>query len=290
MNCPKCNKEFTGNFCPDCGFSAAATPDITKSPKPRKKNGCLVSILVVVGIFVLLAIIGSFASKDTSSTSVSIPASPGAESVSASQSPPTSQSAAEPKTIAHQQELTSGHFTAGIDFPGGKYDIMAVSGNGNVSSDNMFDGGINAMLGDEESNKSTGTSLYEQEYKNVKLPEGTVLSVSGVVINISSEAADTEPLKPRNQSLTETVELTSGNYISGEDFPEGTYDITAASGSGNVTSDNMFDGGLNAMMGDEASSKNFGGDLYTGSYRNVSLPKGTELKVNGLKISMTPSK
>ena len=35
----------------------------------------------------------------------------------------------------------------GIDFPAGKYDIVAVSGGGNVSSSNAFDGGINAVMG-----------------------------------------------------------------------------------------------------------------------------------------------
>ena len=53
-------------------------------------------------------------------------------------------------TIVYDRELGSGYYTAGIDFPAGTYDIEAISGNGNVSSDNMYDGGLNAIMGVKE--------------------------------------------------------------------------------------------------------------------------------------------
>ena len=87
-----------------------------------------------------------------------------------------------PSTISFEQEFSSGNYTAGIDFPAGKYDIVAVSGAGNVSSDNMYSGGLNAMMGTEEENQLM--DMCEQEYKNIDLPDGTTLTISGVQIQL----------------------------------------------------------------------------------------------------------
>lgn len=87
-----------------------------------------------------------------------------------------------PSTISFEQEFSSGNYTAGIDFPAGKYDIVAVSGGGNVSSSNAFDGGINAVMGTEDKNELM--DMYEQEYSNIDLPDGTTLTISGVQIQL----------------------------------------------------------------------------------------------------------
>ena len=58
------------------------------------------------------------------------------------------------------------------------YDIVAISGGGNVSSSNMYNGGLNAVMGTENN------GFYEKEYKNIKLPTGTSLKVSGVKIQL----------------------------------------------------------------------------------------------------------
>lgn len=79
---------------------------------------------------------------------------------------------------ARTVKLSNGNYVAGSDFDSGTYDIVAVSGNGNVSSSNMFSGGINAVMGTRNSD------FYEKEYKNIKLPYGTELTVDGVTINL----------------------------------------------------------------------------------------------------------
>lgn len=175
--------------------------------------------------------------------------------------------------------MGSGNYTAGIDFPAGTYDIEAISGNGNVSSDNMYDGGLNAIMGVKED------EMYQKSYSNISLPKDTVLSVyGGVTIKIHSDSASGEALTPREQPNTEEVELGNGNFVAGTDFPAGVYDIVAVSGSGNVSSDNMFEGGLNAIMGTKKS------DLYEKEYKNIDLAEGVTLKVDGVKIKLVPSK
>lgn len=88
------------------------------------------------------------------------------------------KAAEQAKLDAMSVELGNGNFVAGEDFDAGTYDIVAISGGGNVSSDNMFSGGINAIMG------VANDGFYEKEYKNIKLPEGTTLSIDGVKIKL----------------------------------------------------------------------------------------------------------
>ena len=129
--------------------------------------------------------------------------------------------------------------------------------------------------------------MYEQEYSNIDLPDGTTLSISGVTVRLTCDAASGAPLTPRNQVITETVDLGNGNFVAGEDFPAGVYNIVAVSGAGNVSSDNMFNGGLNAMMGTEEENQIM--DMYEQEYKNIDLPDGTTLTISGVQIQLVPS-
>lgn len=85
-------------------------------------------------------------------------------------------------TTSSRKLLENGHFVAGEDFPAGTYDIEAVSGCGNVYSDNLLNGGINAVMG-VASEDIFGNA--ERKYSNVYLPEGTTLSVLDVKVRIT---------------------------------------------------------------------------------------------------------
>ena len=191
----------------------------------------------------------------------------------------------EPESIAFDQDFSSGNYTAGVDFPAGKYDIVAVSGGGNVSSSNAFSGGINAVMGTEDQNELM--DMYEQEYKNIDLPEGVVLSISGVTVRLTCDDASGAPLTPRNQEITETVDLGNGNFVAGEDFPAGVYNIVAVSGGGNVSSSNLYDGGINAILGTEDQNELM--DMYEQEYKNIDLPEGTTLTIDGVQVQLVPS-
>lgn len=84
-------------------------------------------------------------------------------------------------TAAPTVMLENGNFVAGTDFAAGTYDIEAVSGYGNVSSDNLLDGGINAIMG-VKSEDPSGTA--EQKYSNIRLPEGTTLTLRDVKVRL----------------------------------------------------------------------------------------------------------
>lgn len=175
-------------------------------------------------------------------------------------------------------ELGSGHYEAGVDIPKGTYTLTAISGTGNVSSSNMYSGGLNEMMGvDNES--------YIPVFNNMKMNKGVVLSISGGVrLALHSDSVDLNDVKARNVLTDQPISLGSGNYVAGTDFEAGVYNVVAVSGSGNVSSDNMFNGGINAIMGISDLS------LYETEYKNITFKKGTELTISGVQINLIPVK
>ncbi len=260
-----------------------------KEKKPFYKRWWFIAIvaLFVLSLFSSLGDNdkGNASNPPESSANVSSVGSPAPTASAAPSEAPTT-----PTTINFNAELSSGHYTAGIDFPAGKYDIEAVAGGGNVISDNAFSGGINAVLGVAEKNQEIGTDMYEQKYSNIDLPEGAKLSISGVTVKISSDNASGTPLQTRNQAITETIDLGNGNFVAGTDFPAGIYDIVAVSGGGNVNTDNMMNGGINAVLGVSSKNQELGSDMYEQEYKNVEFPEGTTITISGVQIQLVPSK
>ena len=78
------------------------------------------------------------------------------------------------KSLSNSSVLSSGVYVAGQDFKGGKYNIIAVSGSGNISSSNMYTGGVDGEI----SSDNNGTY---KECRNINLPSGTKLTISGDV-------------------------------------------------------------------------------------------------------------
>ena len=180
---------------------------------------------------------------------------------------------------SYSTKLGAGHYVAGVDFPAGTYNITAVSGAGNVSSSNMFSGGLNEIMSNKED------SLYISSYKNATFEPGTKLSItSSVVINITSRDADVTNVSGRTEADSEAIVLRSGTYVAGTDFPEGVYTVVGTGAMGNVSSDNMYYGGLNEIM----SSGN--SEIGITEFKNATLDKGTRLTISGTTIKLIPVK
>ena len=190
----------------------------------------------------------------------------------------SSSSIQEVATGPYSAELSNGNFTAGIDFPAGNYDLEAISGGGNVLSDNAISGGVNIIMGVKSDD------MYQKSFKNAKFPKGVVLRISNVTIKISSEKADINKMTNRSNTATKTVNLEPGNYVAGNDFEAGIYDIKAISGNGNVSSDNILKGGINAIMGVKPD------EMYQKEFKNIVLSKDVTIKVSNVTIQLVPSK
>ncbi len=184
---------------------------------------------------------------------------------------------AEPVVEHFEVDLSAGNYVAGVDIPAGTYNLTATSGSGNVSSSNMYSGGLNEIMG------SPADEYTQETFNNLSLPEGETLSLTGtVVLHIVSEDAQTGNMTSRVIGSETQTDLSAGNYTAGTDFPAGVYNIVSTGSSGNVSSDNMYDGGLNEVMGD-------GSDGFSvKQVNNVELPEGTVLTVSGASIQLVP--
>lgn len=103
-------------------------------------------------------------------------------------------------------------------------------------------------------------------------------------LDAKAKEEEVKEAKKEAEIAAATIELSNGNYESGKDFDAGTYTIIAVKGGGNVSSSNMFSGGINAIMGVENN------EFYEKEYKNIKLPKGTTLKIDGVTIKLVPSK
>lgn len=188
------------------------------------------------------------------------------------------EEAAEPVAEHFEVDLSAGNYVAGVDIPAGTYNLTATSGSGNVSSSNMYSGGLNEIMG------SPADEYTQETFNNLSLPEGETLSLTGtVVLHIVSEDAQTGNMTSRVIGSEAQTDLSAGNYTAGTDFPAGVYNIVSTGSTGNVSSDNMFDGGLNEVLGD-------GSDGFSvKQVNNVELPEGTVLTVSGASIQLVPA-
>ena len=60
--------------------------------------------------------------------------------------------------------------------PVGKCNLTAVSGNGNINSSNLLNGGVNEMFGVDD-----GNDLYESSFNGLKMKENVVFHKLGLV-------------------------------------------------------------------------------------------------------------
>jgi hypothetical protein len=120
-------------------------------------------------------------------------------------------------------------------------------------------------------------------FNNLQLPEGETLTLGGTVtLHIVSEDAQTGNMRNRTIGSETQMDLNAGNYTAGTDFPAGVYNIVSTGASGNVSSDNMFEGGLNEVLGDGSDG------LSVPQVNNVELPEGTVLSISGTSVQLVP--
>ena len=224
--------------------------------KPKKKLPVKNIIIGVIVLFILIGVLSQCGGNGGKSTSSS----------PSSSSPSTAAAVASSKAVSSKAASLQPYSAT----------LGAQSGYGNVNSSNMYSGGLNEIMGTEQSAQKTFTGA--------KFDKDVTLSISGsLTLQISSDAADVQNLTTRKNTATKEYTFSSGNYTCGTDFEPGEYVITAASGYGNVNSDNMYDGGLNEVMG----TTNGG----LSQFSNAEFKDGAKLTVSGgVTIKISPSK
>ena len=141
-------------------------------------------------------------------------------------------------------------------------------------------------INDKQSEINTLSAKVEQAKPFFDMKEEEQLALKAEAEKAEKERVEKEEAerlaKEQAELEAKTIKLSNGNYVAGSDCEAGTYDIVAVSGNGNVSSSNMFSGGINAVMGTRNS------DFYEKEYKNIKLPYGTELTVDGVTINLIP--
>ena len=240
----------------------------------KKKGGCLKVFLSVIVIIIAIAVIGSLlGGNDDSKKAGSTPATKSNTSDSAQPKEEKEQVVEE----HYEVDLSAGNYTAGIDIPVGTYNLTATGGNGNVSSSNMYSGGLNEIMGNPVNEYSSDS------FNGLKMDKGVILTLgSTVTLHLTSENANVSGMTARPSVDSTPIDLGAGNYTCGTDFPPGTYNVIATGGNGNVSSDNMYNGGLNEIMGTSSDG------LSIAQYNNASFQDGNVLTVSGTTIQLIP--
>lgn len=256
------------------------TVKTTKKVKEKKKGGGIIKGIIVVFIAVVLIVMvfGNDDKSDNSSKQAKTQTNQDVQDVSSTDvSEPETDQPPEVAEEHYEVDLSAGNYTAGVDIPVGTYNLVAIGGSGNVSSSNMFSGGLNEIMGNPADEYSIDS------FNGLKMDDGVVLTLGGTVtLHLVSENAKLAGVTARTATGAAPIDLGAGNYTCGSDFPPGTYNVVATGGNGNVNSDNMFNGGLNEIMG----TTNDG--LSIMQYNNAIFEDGNVLSISGTSVQLVP--
>jgi len=258
---------------------------------PKKKGCGWIVIIPVALIIVIVAVFGQKSEPETAPSSGDKAAQTQtgentADEPTGTDAAPSENAEAEPaapdlSAVATEYTLTAGQYYAGIDIPCGKFDLTAVSGSGNVSSSNIYSGGINGLY----AKPGDGPDYYKEAYNGIKLPEGERIEIcSNLVVKIEYTRIDAG-FTGRTEDEANKITLIDGNYDIGDDIPAGLYTVRVTEGSGNVSC-NVYGGGLNEIMGAPGTDQSI--LAYIPEFKNAYLPAGEELTIRGMTVDLIP--
>jgi len=184
-------------------------------------------------------------------------------------------------SLEDQYTLGAGYFETGADIPAGVCDITVLSGSGSLSySDADNEEAISELLGRDD-----GSGFYTEALQDVKLPRGATVSINGTLsVRLAYTDIDSA-VGGRSYDESRAVTLEGGDYVAGTDFSPGLYRIKALAGTGNISSSNVNDGGVNEAFGIDDGS-----GIFTGEVMNVNLPDQVVLRISqGLTVQLLPA-
>lgn len=187
--------------------------------------------------------------------------------------PPTATPTPEPIIAPYETDLTSGAYYVGFHIPEGVYNVTVNSGVGNI----LTKTGITSALG-----SASGVS-YADSYNNLTLANGDILKVTqSLNIKITTQEAYYSTMQSYNNTATQPMELSAGNYVIGQDIPAGIYDIST---TGDLVTVNTNDFSVSATL---TSNETLASSSAT-SYKNAELLEGQTLTVQSGAVTLTPT-
>ncbi|MDR3053222.1 MAG: hypothetical protein LBU48_05125 [Coriobacteriales bacterium] len=182
--------------------------------------------------------------------------------------------------VATTHWLSSGNYTVGIDIPAGKFVAVAKSGFGNLF---CYTGDVTVVS--EFMGYAFDESIITGTLGGIELEEGSVVTVTGELELALHYSKVTSDVTGRSYGNVVGVTLGVGTYTAGVDFEPGTYNISAVSGEGGITSSNGFRNGIDEGFFGYSSAY----PLNTSFVQNVDLYEGVKLTISGsLEVALNP--
>lgn len=192
---------------------------------------------------------------------------------------------------SYTDTLYAGYYTVGYDIPEGIYTLSLQSGTGSVEINN-----------DEQMiyvYEDFGTEYGYDQLENVRLYQGTQVIVSGgAELEINTENAQIDAMLPKVENpldpVNGIVEVTDHTLTAGEDFPEGTYDITCTDFFGIVRlgryGDDYYEGYGTFLIQSEEHAQDYSDmESYALCIHNVNLKSGMSVYADGTPLKLVPS-
>ena len=268
------------------GFVTA--PGIKRGNDPANKAGMIKIIGVVLSLIIaVIGFVGKYALEHPYSSRV--------ESVSQSVQPVDKfdpyefvQRELSAEGDSYETILTPGEYLGGVHIPEGNYEVL------------LSDGSGSATVNDPENSiylwQSIGKDAEYDEidkWEDVRIYEGAVLEITGdLKVKLKTENARNDTMNPPVKNpLTEEILLKKGEQVvAGEDFPEGVYDVESAGGWSAIEYKiplytDFEDEELNYLK----RSKWISESGYEATYRNLVIPKGTEVSSQDAAVILKPS-
>ena len=186
--------------------------------------------------------------------------------------------------ILYEADLTAGIYKGGVHLPEGTYEVVFIPEEGmenaymDLSMNDMENGIFQTIyFGDAE-------ELYGID--DFRVYTGGIISIEGRgTLHFYSQNAQSEDMSSEANSNTQTYELTD-TFEVGKDIAAGVYDVICESGSGifdyEVTTSDGYEVYCGKLIGDQESG-------FAGSLKNIVLPEGTMVYIDGLTVTLIPS-
>ena len=180
----------------------------------------------------------------------------------------------------YETDLIAGYYTAGIDIPSGTYNVIAISGTGNVSTPNEFNHGINEIM------QTPVEDGRIDNFHGLQMDDGMVLSITGnLTLHLVSKNASLNTMNTREASKTQAIDLVSGNFVCGTDFPPGNYNVVSTSSDPGTVFAEMA-GGYSII---ESMSNPIQDDSSISQFNNATFHQGDTIDISHTSVKLVPA-
>lgn len=183
---------------------------------------------------------------------------------------------------SYEEVLVTGIYKGGVHIPEGIYQIQ-------YFPDEEAEWSSIDLLQDDYANGIYQNITFEDtgdrsDYEDFRVYTGSILTIEGRgTLRFISENA--QPLSYEQNPNTESY-VVEDAFVSGVDIVPGVYDVYCIDGSG------IFDFTVKKKDGYEAYQGKLMGDAgsgFSGIMKNVVLPEGTEVFLEGMEVRLVPS-